>query len=41
MNGTCASRATTHVAEALIVVSLPGRHTFTARKEDKMFEEVS
>ncbi len=29
-----------HVAEALVVVSLPGRHTFTARKEDKTFEEA-
>jgi ribosomal subunit interface protein len=29
-----------NVAEALIVVSLPGRHTFTARKEDKTFEEA-
>lgn len=28
------------VAEALVVVSLPGRHTFTARKEDKTFEEA-
>jgi ribosomal subunit interface protein len=28
------------VAEALIVVSLPGRHTFTARKENKTFEEA-
>lgn len=30
----------TNVAEALVVVSLPGRHTFTARKEDKTFEEA-
>ena len=30
----------TNVAEALIVVSLPGRHTFTARKENKTFEEA-
>lgn len=29
-----------NVAEALIVVSLPGRHTITARKEDKTFEEA-
>lgn len=29
-----------NVAEALIVVSLPGRHTLTARKEDKTFEEA-
>lgn len=28
------------VAEALVVVTLPGRHTFTARKEDKTFEEA-
>jgi cold shock CspA family protein/ribosome-associated translation inhibitor RaiA len=28
------------VAEALVVVSLPGRHTFTARKENKTFEEA-
>ena len=28
------------VAEALIIVSLPGRHTFTARKEHKTFEEA-
>ena len=28
------------VAEALIVVTLPGRHTMTARKEDKTFEEA-
>lgn len=30
----------TNVAEALVVVTLPGRHTFTARKEDKTFEEA-
>jgi ribosomal subunit interface protein len=30
----------TNVAEALVVVSLPGRHTFTARKESKTFEEA-
>lgn len=29
-----------NVAEALIVVTLPGRHTFTARKEEKTFEEA-
>lgn len=29
-----------NVAEALIVVSLPGRHTMTARKENKTFEEA-
>lgn len=29
-----------HVAEALVVVTLPGRHTVTARKEDKTFEEA-
>jgi ribosomal subunit interface protein len=29
-----------NVAEALVVVSLPGRHTFTARKESKTFEEA-
>ena len=29
-----------NVAEALVVVSLPGRHTLTARKEDKTFEEA-
>ena len=29
-----------NVAEALIVVSLPERHTLTARKEDKTFEEA-
>lgn len=28
------------VAEALIVVTLPKRHTITARKEDKTFEEA-
>jgi cold shock CspA family protein/ribosome-associated translation inhibitor RaiA len=28
------------VAEALVVVSLPGRHTITARKEEKTFEEA-
>lgn len=29
-----------NVAEALIVVTLPGRQTLTARKEDKTFEEA-
>ncbi|MCP9456801.1 MAG: HPF/RaiA family ribosome-associated protein [Nitrospira sp.] len=29
-----------NVAEALVVVSLPGRHTITARKEEKTFEEA-
>lgn len=29
-----------NVAEALVVVKLPGRHTFTARKENKTFEEA-
>jgi ribosomal subunit interface protein len=29
-----------NVAEALVVVALPGRHTLTARKEDKTFEEA-
>jgi len=29
-----------NVAEALVVLSLPGRHTFTARKENKTFEEA-
>ena len=29
-----------NVAEALIVVTLPGRHTITSRKEDKTFEEA-
>ena len=29
-----------NVAEALIVVTLPGRHIMTARKEDKTFEEA-
>ena len=28
------------VAEALVVVTLPGRHTVTARKENKTFEEA-
>lgn len=29
-----------HVAEALVAVTLPGRHTLTARKEDKTSEEA-
>lgn len=29
-----------NVAEALVVLTLPGRHTITARKEDKTFEEA-
>lgn len=29
-----------NVAEALVVVTLPGRHTMTARKEEKTFEEA-
>lgn len=29
-----------NVAEALVVVTLPGRHTMTARKENKTFEEA-
>lgn len=29
-----------NVAEALVVVSLPGRHTITARKQEKTFEEA-
>lgn len=29
-----------HVAETLVVVTLPGRHTVTARKEEKTFEEA-
>jgi cold shock CspA family protein/ribosome-associated translation inhibitor RaiA len=33
-------KKSSNVAEAVIVVSLPGRHTFTARKEDKTFEEA-
>lgn len=28
------------VAEAVVVLTLPGRHTITARKEDKTFEEA-
>lgn len=28
------------VAEALVLVTLPGRHTITARKEEKTFEEA-
>jgi cold shock CspA family protein/ribosome-associated translation inhibitor RaiA len=29
-----------NVAEALVVVTLPGRHTITTRKEEKTFEEA-
>lgn len=29
-----------HVAETLVLVTLPGRQTITARKEDKTFEEA-
>lgn len=29
-----------NVAEAVVVVTLPGRHTITARKENKTFEEA-
>lgn len=29
-----------NVAEALVVITLPGRHTLTSRKEDKTFEEA-
>ena len=29
-----------NVAEAFVVVTLPGRHTLTARKEDQTFEEA-
>ncbi|MDC8447709.1 MAG: cold shock domain-containing protein [Nitrospira sp.] len=29
-----------NVAEALVIVTLPGRHTMTARKENKTFEEA-
>lgn len=29
-----------NVAEALVVITLPGRHTLTARKEEKTFEEA-
>lgn len=29
-----------NVAEALVLVTLPGRHTLTSRKEDKTFEEA-
>src|SRR5688500_16809498 len=34
-------KKSSNIAEALIVVSLPGRHTITARKEHKIFEEAS
>ena len=30
----------TKVAEAVVVMTLPGRHTITARKEEKTFEEA-
>ena len=30
-----------NVAEALVVVTLPGRHTLTARKENKTFDEAT
>jgi cold shock CspA family protein/ribosome-associated translation inhibitor RaiA len=33
-------RHATNVAEVLVVVSLPGRHTITARKQEKTFEEA-
>lgn len=33
-------RKAPHVAEALIVVTLPVRHTISARKEEKTFEEA-
>ena len=33
-------RKEVHVAEALVLVTLPGRQTITARKEDKTFEEA-
>ncbi len=33
-------RKAVKVAEALVVVTLPGRHTITSRKEDKTFEEA-
>jgi len=33
-------RHASKVAEALVVVSLPGRHTVTARKQEKTFEEA-
>jgi len=33
-------KKSSNVAEALVVVSLPGRHTLTARKENKTFEEA-
>lgn len=29
-----------NVAEALVIVTLPGRHTLTSRKENKTFEEA-
>lgn len=33
-------KKSSNVAEVLVVVTLPGRHTFTARKENKTFEEA-
>lgn len=33
-------RKAVKVAEALVVVTLPGRHMITSRKEDKTFEEA-
>ena len=33
-------KKSSNVAEALVVVSLPGRHTFTARKEGKTFQQA-
>ena len=33
-------RHAANVAEALVVISLPGRHTITARKQEKTFEEA-
>lgn len=33
-------RKARNVAEAVVVISLPGRHTITARKEEKTFEEA-
>lgn len=34
------NKKTRRVAEAMVVVTLPGRHTITARKEEKTFEEA-
>lgn len=33
-------KKSTNVAEALVVISLPGRHTISARKDNKTFEEA-